>query len=230
MRHIRQLERRARLALNPLLIAVGVAIPAQLAAQAAPRTTAVFEGYVARAALHPTVAGTRTPLAGAGARLLLPLESFLGPESAALARRTAVGGFVTSVSTDDGGVSAQHYGLHADMRLLDTPLAGRVDPLVSLGTGVLHGQRIAGARAAVGSLCLRPLDVPGPTTSPTCVRPPREDPAAHGTYLAVSPAAGVRVGLLPGLALRADVRDVIVYRGGPRHNLEIGTGLSLLRW
>jgi len=229
MRHVQELEWRARFALF-LLLVVCVVIPARLAAQAAPRTTPVFEGYVARAALDPAVAGTRTRLAGAGARLLLPLESLLGAESPALARRTAVGGFVTSASTEDGGVSAQHYGLHADVRLLDRPLAGRVDPLVSLGAGAFRGQRIGSEQAPIGPLCLRPLDLPGPTTSPTCIRPPRDGSGARGTYLAVSPAAGVRLGLLPGLALRADVRDVIVYHGGPRHNLELGAGLSLIRW
>jgi hypothetical protein len=35
--------------------------------------------------------------------------------------------------------------------------------------------------------------------------------------------------MLPGLALRIDARDVVVYRGAPRHNMELATGVSFVR-
>ena len=218
-------------ALLPALFAVP-ALPAPLAAQSAslaPPPGTVVEGYVARAVLDPAVAGTRARVAGAGARLLLPLQALSdAAASSDLARRVAVGGFLTAVPEDESAVAARHYGVQADVRLTGGAVAGRLEPLASLGVGAFHGRRLADRGPGMTVMCLAPTDVAASATSASCLHAPPPRRETRGTYLAVSPALGVRVGVLPGLALRADARDVIVHRGGARHNLELGTGLSFV--
>lgn len=217
-----------------LALAALLATPTPLAAQSwlgrstlPPGTT--LEGYVARATLDPAVVGTRGRVAGAGAgaRLLLPLQSLTRSAPDVLARRMSVGAFVTAVPATGDEVEARHYGLQADLRLVDAAVDGRIEPLVSLGVGTFRSRRLSDG-PDVGPVCLTVTDVPAAALSPACMHRPTGERAAGGSYPAVSPAVGLRLALLPGLALRADVRDAIVYRGGARHNLELGTGLSFV--
>ena len=215
-----------------LALAALLATPTPLAGQRwaglstlPPGTT--LEGYVARAVLDPAVVGTRARVAGAGARLLLPLQSLTRAAPEGLARRMAVGAFVTAVPATGDEVEARHYGLQADLRLADAAVAGSVEPLLSLGVGTFRSRRLDPG-PDLGPVCLAVTDVPGLAASPAGVHRRTGARPAGGSYPAVSPAAGLRVALLPGLALRADVRDAMVFRGGARHNLELGTGLSFV--
>ena len=207
------------------LAALLLVLPALLPAQAfRPRT--VVEGYVGQARLESGLLGDDARLTGGGARLLVPLAAFDATTEHPLARRLAVGGFVSSTSADDDRVSARHVGLQADLSLTDRWIAGRFEPLVSLGVGTFRARRTAGE---------------GLTGAPSCVRPPldatvaclaaRATPATpvRRSAPAITPGIGTRIALLPGLALRADLRDVIVYDGPPRHGAEVAVGVSFIR-
>ena len=215
----------ARMGALLALAALVLVLPALLGAQGY-RARTVVEGYVGQARLEAGLLGDDARLTGAGARLLLPLAAFGATTEHPLVRRLAVGGFVTSTSADDDRVRARHVGVQADLSLTDRWLAGRVEPLVSLGVGAFRARRMA---------------TDGPPPSPLCVRPPLDAalacPAVRGDagararrdLTAVTPGIGARVALLPGLALRADVRDVIVHDGGPRHGAEVAVGVSFIR-
>ena len=96
------------------------------------------------------------------------------------------------------------FGAVADVRPLSAPLGGRVDPFLSLGTGLLHTA----------------VDVSvAPSPSPLV--------AGSRTAFTLTPGLGMRVLLTPGLALQGDVRDLVTFRGDTRHNLGFGAGLRL---
>jgi hypothetical protein len=218
----------AVLILATLALCAGSAAP--LSGQPTPRDTApahmVLEQYLSHATLDPAMAGTAgtaARLGGAGARLLRPLHTEHAGGDMPIRDRLALGGFATYGRPNDGGLTTWHYGALADLRLLARPIAGRVDPLLSLGVGAFRTRREVDR--PLGGQCSGT-----PVIADVC--PPRalEHAVDVETAPAISPAVGVRVGLLPGLALRAETRDVIVYRGAPRHTMEFATGLSLARW
>ena len=126
-----------------------------------------------------------------GARLMWPLST-----------RASFGGYVVHSPDDQNLSSTWRYGAQADVRIVPLPLAGRVDPLVSLGVGA---SRIEEAPARAHELR---------------VAEPR-------TYLSVAPGLGVRLHLTPGLGLRGDARRVLEFREGVRRNVELSGGLSI---
>lgn len=195
------------------------ALPIPVAAQT-PARPVMLEPYVSRARLAPTVVGERTRLSGAGARLLYRAPERLGRD------RVLVGGYLTYAPADDRGVTTSQVGALVDLSLGGRPVAGRVEPLLSLGVGAFRTRwddPWLGGRA----MCVRPLDVGGERDRACLGTPARR--RAPATHPAVSPAVGARVGLLPGVALRVDARDLVVYTGKPRHSFELTTGLSLMR-
>jgi len=191
----------------------------------------------------------RVRLGGLGGRLLWHLSpgADAGPIVAALAERTAVGGFVTYAPQQQRlGVSVLHYGAHADLRLplrLGVIAADRVTPIASLAAGAFRVSRAPDpdeARAAIASSLVCTTSEPG---GPFCFRGARvtlasgshaevaaRPPAGStSTSFALTPALGVRVPLARGgLALRADLRDVVLFRAGAAlHNPEIAAGISV---
>jgi len=216
--------------LVPVLSVLGActALPRSLSVEPAPQPAPVLEGYVARSRLDPDVAGTRARVDGLGARLLVPVDQIAGPEAPALSRRLLAGGFFTSAPGDGRGVAARHYGAQVDLRLTERPLAGRLEPLVSLGVGQFRA-RLEPDGLPAAAVCLRPVDLAEAGRAARCLPAAGDRSASASTALALSPSAGVRLGLLPGLAIRADARDVVVYRGAPRHNPELAVGLSFVR-
>ena len=235
MRQLRQIRRSLRLhtvtgraaarVAPPVVSAVLVALLGACAAAPAPRTIElapqpqpVVEGYVARARLDPGVAG---------ARVMFPLEQLTGATTSRIARRVLVGGFVTSAPGDDRRVAARHVGAQADVRLTERPILGTIEPLASLGVGSFRARQAPAGEYPLATVCLRPADAGAPAAR--CLPVLARERARTSTDVALSPAVGVRLGILPGLALRADARDVVVYRGAPRHNPELAVGLSLSR-
>ena len=207
-----------------------VALPPALAAQTAPRAGVVYEHFLSRARLSPAVVGAPVRVEGMGARLLFPLGAVTGGVAPGLGRRVAVGGFATYAPADDPGFTTWHYGAVADVRLLDRPVLGRLEPLVSLGAGAFRMQRDDRVgQPPLGVACVNPKDLPL-RAADACLPPPSDPLRLRKTDFALSPAAGLRVALFPNVGLRADVRDVIVYAAGaPKHNFEFATGFSLAR-
>ena len=151
----------------------------------------------------------------------------MSPERPSLAARTAVGGFVVVTPNEYTNVATWHYGAQADVRPFATLLAGRFEPLLSLGAGAfrMEEHRLRPARP----LCLHATDVPELSSAePLCtIVPPSSVGRNSTTSFALSPAVGARLSVTPRLGFRGDLRNVMVFRGGTKHNVELSAGLSL---
>ncbi len=150
---------------------------------------------------------------GVGGRLmwnLAPVTPGTGG-AAGLASRTDVGlyGTYTPQQRFGQGFRLESYGVGvtADVRPLASPIAGRVEPYLSMGAGSL---RVNVDRASA----LTPA-----APSPLLER--------SRTTFALTPGAGVAVRLTPGVALRGELRDVMTFRDDTRHNVAFGAGLRL---
>jgi hypothetical protein len=200
-----------------------------------PDRPVILEGFVS----HYRLAGghdART-LDGFGGRILWPLarpasaeDDPLGPGSS-LGQRVAVGFFAVHTPERDARPETWHYGAQADLHLTKGALAGRLEPLLSLGAGAfredlsvpeLRSPFRQSWRVAADPSRWRAVDL--------VVDPPETNSAprsGRSTRAAVTPGVGVRLRLTPALAVRADARDVVVLGGAPRHNVELAAGISL---
>jgi hypothetical protein len=97
-----------------------------------------------------------------------------------------------------------HFGLEADVRPFSTPLAGRVDPFASLGLGVLSTHVTSGLAQAPSPLF-----------------------RGSGSAITLAPGVGARLMLSSYLGLQGDVRDVVAFDEGARHNPALSAGVSL---
>lgn len=198
---------------------------ARAAAQIVDDRPLVVDQYVSRARLHPAVAGDRARLDGVGFRVTQPLAA---PDSRRPAW-VAFGGYVAYAQSREPGLTALQYGVLADVPLRAAPLPGRLVPLASLGLGAFRAQHTPSARLDRSPACVAPADLLRVRRAPVpCGGGVPSERLGASTDLAVSPAVGARLGLWRSISLRADVRDVIVYHGGPRHNRELSTGLSFV--
>jgi hypothetical protein len=211
-------------------------LPIPAAAQAVARrpsspSPVVVEQYLSRSRMNPTVLGTRARLTGAGARVLYPAARHGYDAAPGWRDGLALGGFLAYAPAGAEGFSTSHYGVAAELPLRRAPLGGRIEPRASRGVGAFRIRHSGGA-SSPAAVCVRPLDLAGGAGARHCVT----NAAAHlstavaGTAPAISPGLALRVGLVPRVALRTDLRDVVVYRGGrPSHNLEMAAGLSFAR-
>jgi len=158
--------------------------------------------------------GDRSTLSahGVGGRLmwnLAPAAPGAGATSG-LASRTDVGLYGTYTPQQRFGqgfrLGSYGAGVAADVRPLASPIAGRVEPYLSMGAGPL---RVNVDRAAALT----------PAPSPLLER--------SRTVFSLTPGAGVVVRLTPGVALRGELRDVMTFRDDTRHNVAFGAGLRL---
>jgi hypothetical protein len=182
-----------------------------------------LEGFVSRYRLAVDGAG-RTHLPAFGGRMLWALGRS-AIDSASMAARIAVGPFVSHAATDDGRPEVWHYGVHSDVRLLARPAAGLVDPLLTLGVGRLR--TVQQERQMPVTLPMWRAGhwlTPGPNRMHMLPQPVEERVT---TRLALSPGLGARISVGQGLALRTDLRDVLLPRAPQRHNLELSGGVSL---
>jgi hypothetical protein len=82
-------------------------------------------------------------------------------------------------------------------------VAGRIDPLLSLGVGARR-------------------EDDGPAAASRAARSPDVR-----THLSVAPGVGFRLRLTPGLGLRGDARQVLDFGDGLQRNIELSGGLSM---
>ena len=133
-------------------------------------------------------------------------------DASALARRTELTIFLTH-ARDAGGarddaLSTTIFGAGLSLRPLPQPLAGRLDPFVALGAGLLRTTESV----------LAP---------PTSLRlPPRRVDVATSSA-AIVPEAGLRLLVSSRLALQAQARDVAALGPRGRHDVAFGTGLRV---
>jgi len=162
-----------------------------------------FEYFVARSRLER--GGTASRLDGVGGRVLWPLGT-TGP----LLSRMAVGGYLTHADEAGAEPDMWHYGVQADLRLSPSPLAGRVEPLLSLGVGAVRVEEPVARSLLARPEALDRLPAVRARTDPSLV-----------------PGVGARLRLLPWLGFRGDVRMLVDFRDGARRDLEVAGGLSI---
>ncbi len=163
-----------------------------------PRLPVIIEGYFGQ--LRPAGAVENYTVDVYGGRILWRLAT--DPIDNPILFRTFLGPFGEHLEVQSQGFSSLNLGAHADMRVLSAPLGGVIDPVLSLSAGALRTSAERGS-----------YDRPS---------------FANRTNMsmALTPAAGVRFGLLRGVALRVDVRDMIVFRGTDRHNWQYALGIG----
>ena len=193
-----------------------------------------LEAFITQYRLEGDRGGDRLAHHAIGGRIMWSLAPRTDPTRGTLATRTSLGGFIIHTPESQTELRTSHYGAQADVRMLRSPLAGRLDPMVSLGVGAF---RTEGARVQF-------TRVPGTSILTLADRQPvAEFPREHftdadivtdveivrhsTTSLAVTPGLGARVAVAPGFAVRGDIRDVLVFRAGVRHNVEVSAGFSL---
>ena len=160
-----------------------------------------FDGYYTHYRLD-TDGDERFGMNGVGARLMWRPTS---GDSVGIPARLGIGVFGEYAPATDLGFSLLHAGLQGDMTLVSQPWYGRLTPIASLGAGVLHTNVDETLRAASSGV-------------PIGVR--------STTAFTLTPAAGVKLGLWRQIGLRADARDLVTFRDGPRHNWQFTAGLS----
>ncbi len=166
--------------------ALGAPLAASAQALGPQRQLLVVEPYYAHIQLDQGKGRGRISLDGYGARLWVNLAPFSG-SSPNVIGKTALALFA-HYTPDRGGsdITTWHYGAELDTHFVDYPIAGRLDPFVSLGAGAFR-TRASGAGGAYGA------------------------GAATSTKFAFTPGLGVRVPLANRLQLRGDARDMIIF-------------------
>jgi hypothetical protein len=180
-----------------------------------PKTRVTFDGYYAHFRLDAR-GDDRIGMDGMGARIMWR-PTMMADDTPILPSRIAFGLFAEYAPEQATGFSVAHAGLQGDLHVLESPLYGRVIPVVSLGAGALWARNAPGTAPTASN---KPASL---LRSSTAAFPLA---TSNATTFAVSPAVGVRVGLWRQLGLRADARDVVTFRDGTLHNLQFAAGLS----
>ena len=209
--------RRSRMLLVGALGVMLGATPTLLAAQTTRmpwqmRQPAV-DGFYTR--LHLDANGGRVAADGIGGRLMW---SATRPEDAGtswLADHASIGLLASHTPEQSLGFSTLHLGAVVDLQPTLTPIAGRATPFLSLGAGMLRTTVSSTTRSG--------------TSASASARPRSPLTDRSNTTETLSPAAGLRVELVPGIALQGAVRDLVTFRGDTRHNVALEAGLRFTR-
>lgn len=217
------------LLVGALGVLLGVSIPHPVGGQVMPRWAGplpAVEGFYTRIGLG--TGGRTARVDGVGGRLmwaLVPPAEAATSDASWLARHTAVGLFGAYTPPQSLGVSTTQVGLAVDLTPYSAPLAGRVEPFVSLGAGVMRTTAVPGAlpiRRAPRAIGVTPAGV-----VPVARALAPAGGVDNAAFLVV-PSVGARVQLRPGVALQADVRNALTFAGGAtRRHPAVGTGLRL---
>ena len=176
--------------------------PERSVAEVPARPGRTVDGYYAHYRLDTP--GDRIGVSGVGARFMWsPARADYGVT--ALPSRFAVGLFGEYVPNQEGrSFSLGHAGVTGDVNVLRTPLFGRIQPVASLGAGVLwtnrEGPAIRGPEFVIGN--------------------------ETAAMFSLAPSLGTRVSLWRDFGLRADARDLITFRDATRHHVQLAAGLS----
>jgi hypothetical protein len=84
------------------------------------------------------VASEREAVGGFGGRMMWSLSPGAEPVSRSLAERVALGGYIVHMPAAPGDPEVWQYGTQADVAVSPFPIAGRIEPLVSLGLGAVR--------------------------------------------------------------------------------------------
>lgn len=155
-------------------------------------------------ALSVPTDGSRAGATGIGVRLLWDAANLVQFEPS-FAGRAEVGLYgsyipIQNLSGADA-FTAYRLGVIGDMRVVETPLAGMIDPVLSLGMGVWHSSA-TGMRAARSPLLSAPV-----------------------TAFELAPGAGLRFPFGPSAAMLFDVHDAMIVGNATRQSLALDVGL-----
>ena len=215
-----------RVLLSRLVLPVlGALVAATAQAQQSPAPLAIdggatFEGYYTHYRLDSR--GERTRADGFGGRLMWypGHRGRAEPRAAWLAPRVGLGAFAEYASEHEAGFTLLHAGVQGDVSLLPRPLFGRFEPMLALGIGALRtsgvdlfGERDVNAGVVFSIAGMPSLRVRGTSDAITT--------------LALAPSLGARIAAVRNVALRADVRDLVTFRNGTKHNRQFALGIAL---
>jgi len=204
-------------------VMLGVASPSAADGQRVPRPAVEAHytriGYAGAATGAPVGGGT-VRAEGLGGRVMWPLAAAHDPASW-LGRHAAVGLFGAYTPNPERGFSAGQVGIAADLAPLATPLAGRVEPFVSLGAGALH--------TTTRGLFPRPTPRPELPVEPAAAgRSPLVAGSRSATRFLLVPAVGARLAVRPTMAVQGDLRTLVTTGDGTgRVHHAVGTGVRL---
>ena len=190
------------------VFAVAAFVAGTAKAQSTPSAVGSFavDGYYSHYRLD-AVGNDGVGMDGLGARLMwYPWRRTVSSDEAArFQSRVGLGLFGEYAPAQDRGFSMVHTGVQGDVSLLSTPLFGHFSPVASLGLGVLRTNLDNASQAAA-------------TAFPLGTR--------STTAFSLAPSIGASIRLWGQLGLRADAGDVVTFRDGTRHNLQLTAGLS----
>ncbi len=186
---------------------LAIAVPRDAEAQGLDRRAhgwLTIDGFLSSYQIESLVDDSRRPLAGGGLRVMFSARTLTGLDAGFL-ERSALGAFLIYTPTRDN-LRTWHFGGQVDHRLLGTPIGGLLDPLVSLGAGAIRMDSPSGPEI---------MGFDG-------------EPTVSETFATLVPGIGARLRVARGVALRADVRNVIIFGNQTTNNWELAGGLSLL--
>lgn len=178
--------------------------------------------------------GASRTLDGVGGRMMWSLAPLAGSSRSSFLTRTAAGGYLVHTPGDADGQEMWHYGAQADVRMTSAPVAGRVEPLISLGLGAVRvdepGEWIAvtpETRIAEPAPRQTADLTPMPVVLPALPQVQVLSPPRVTTRVSVAPGIGARVRLLPGINIRGDMRVLFDVDDHTRRTTEFAGGLSM---
>lgn len=205
------------------------ALPSAAAGQAdGPRLTDPDEGrryldyYVSRFRLAEGSGGATED--AVGGRVMWSVAPLLRPGASPWLDRALVGGYLTHSPEDGDRREMWRYGVQVDYIVTPAPLAGRVEPLVSLAAGAVRVTEPGMRWTSVPYLIPRE-DAGEPGVGTPLLTASLPDRVA--TRPSVTPGVGARIRILPGLSLRTDARQVIDFHDGTRSDFELSGGISV---
>lgn len=220
-------NRRGMALIAALGALLGASTPMAAAGQAAQRWNDAWTGprpaleaFYTRVGFEGArLAGSGTVRAGGfGARVMWPLASIGDGGVSWLARHTAVGLFGVYTPEQNVRFAAGQFGAAVDLTPFAAPLAGRVEPFVSLGAGAL--------RTTMHTVVVRPAPRPGVHGGAALA--PVAERSTTSTNVLLVPSVGARVHLRPGVAIQGDLRNLVTFGDAARrHYPAFGTGLRL---
>jgi hypothetical protein len=184
-----------------------LAAPGQLRAQdpmdptlQGPSRVAI-EGFLAQY-WFDGLGGDRVGIGGIGLRAMVGRGAVPGALRTFFNRARAGIFVVYTADQDDNNVSTFHYGAQAEVPLFPAPVArGFLDPFVSLSAGLFRASADAPANSGADDL--------------------------SSTDFALSPGAGTMIPLFGAVAIRGDIRDVIVFGEETSNNFVLEGGISI---
>ncbi len=186
---------------------LAIAVPRDAEAQNLDRRVQgwlTIDGFLSSYQIEALLDDSRRAVAGGGMRVMFSARTLTGLDAGFL-ERSALGAFLIYTPTRDN-LRTWHFGGQVDHRLFNTPIGGILDPLVSIGAGAIRMDSPLGAAI---------LGFDG-------------EPTVSQTFATLVPGVGTRLRIARGLALRADLRDVVIFGQQTTHNWELAGGLSLL--